>query len=74
MAPAAVPARKKLIQRAAPDRSQRLRRVFQFAFLLLNVWIGVQFYLFVRFYESGGRAACTSTGRRGWRAGCRLRR
>jgi polyferredoxin len=26
----------------------------QFAFLLLNVWIGVQFYLFVRYFETGG--------------------
>jgi len=27
----------------------------QFAFLLLNVWIGIQFFLFVRYYENGGR-------------------
>ena len=43
-------------QRAAPDRSQALRRGFQLAFLALNVWIGVEFYLFVRYYETGGRA------------------
>ena len=47
--------RKKLIRRQAVDRSQLLRRIFQWAFLLLNVWIGVEFYLFVRFYESGGQ-------------------
>jgi polyferredoxin len=33
-----------------------LRRAVQFAFLLLNLWIGVQFYLFVRYYESGGQS------------------
>ena len=32
----------------------RLRRWFQAAFLILNIWIGVEFYLFVRYYESGG--------------------
>jgi polyferredoxin len=26
------------------------------AFLLLNVWIGIQFFLFVRYYESGGHS------------------
>lgn len=55
-APTAPAARKKLKGRAAPDRSQRLRRIFQWSFLLLNVWIGAQFYLFVRFYESGGQS------------------
>lgn len=32
----------------------RIRRSVQVAFLLLNVWIGVQFYIWVRFFESGG--------------------
>ena len=45
----------KLLRRAAPDHSQRLRRAFQLAFLALNVWIGIEFYLFVRYYETGGR-------------------
>ncbi len=57
MTPAAAvppPPKKKLIRRQAVDRSQLLRRIWQWAFLLLNVWIGVEFYLFVRFYESGG--------------------
>jgi polyferredoxin len=40
--------------RAPPDRTQRWRRAFQAAFLALNVAIGVQFWLFVRFFESGG--------------------
>lgn len=40
--------------RAPPDRTQRWRRALQLAFLLLNVAIGVQFWLFVRHLESGG--------------------
>jgi polyferredoxin len=48
-------AKKKLDKRRGPDRSQRLRRGFQLAFLALNLWIGAQFVLFVRYYELGGR-------------------
>ncbi len=36
------------------DHSQLLRRAVQFAFAALNVWIGVEFYLFVRYWETGG--------------------
>jgi polyferredoxin len=36
------------------DRSQSLRRGVQAGFLLLNLWIGGQFYLFVRYWERGG--------------------
>ena len=45
---------KKLIRRSSPDNSRKLRRAVQLAFAALNVWIGVQFYLFVRYYETGG--------------------
>ncbi len=48
------PQDKKAFVRAPPDRTQRWRRRFQGAFLLLNVAIGVQFWLFVRYFESGG--------------------
>ena len=60
--------RKKLIQRASPDRSQPLRRAFQVAFLALNVWIAVEFYLFVRFYETGGQTVWSPRppGVEGW--------
>lgn len=51
------PREKKAFVRAPPDRSQRWRLGFQVAFLLLNVVIGVQFWRFVRFFESGGRHA-----------------
>ena len=63
--------KKKLLRKRSADRSQALRRGMQAVFLALNVWIGVQFYLFVRYYESGGHRVFAS-GRRGWRAGCRL--
>ena len=33
-----------------------VRRGVQAAFLALNAWIGVQFYLWVRYFESGGAA------------------
>ncbi len=48
------PARKKLLRRRTGDRSQALRWTVQSLFFALNVWIGVEFYLFVRHYETGG--------------------
>ncbi|MDE3197430.1 MAG: 4Fe-4S binding protein [Acidobacteriota bacterium] len=59
---------KKLARRAPPDRSQALRRAFQFSFLALNVWIGAQFFVFVRYYERGGTtmAAQRPAGVEGW--------
>jgi polyferredoxin len=53
--PAVPRPRKKLVRRAARDRSQRLRLAVQIAFLALNVFIGAQFYLFVRYFETGGQ-------------------
>lgn len=52
--PVGCSARKTWLRRTDPDTSQRLRHAVQAGFLLLNVWIGVQFYLFVRFFELGG--------------------
>ena len=46
--------KKKLIKRTDHDYSQLTRRTFQIAFLLLNVWIGGIFYLWVRQFEPGG--------------------
>ena len=65
---AAAPIRRKIIHRAAADTSQRLRRGFQLGFLALNVWIGVEFYWFVRYYETGGRLPWASRppGVEGW--------
>ena len=66
--PAAVVLRKKLIQRKDRDYSQGLRRVYQFAFFLMNVWLGGQFYLWVRHYETAGASAYVSrpAGVEGW--------
>ncbi len=60
--------RKRLGKHAVPDRSQGLRHAFQLVFLLLNLWIGVEFYLFVRYYETGGRTvwAGRPAGVEGW--------
>ncbi|HLJ79350.1 MAG TPA: 4Fe-4S binding protein [Acidobacteriaceae bacterium] len=49
--------KKKLVRRAKPDRSQRIRRAVQWGFAALNLWIGLQFYFWVRGYEQGGHAA-----------------
>jgi polyferredoxin len=59
---------KKIRRRSAPDRSQRLRRTFQLAFLALNLWIGAQFVLFVHYYESGGHGVRVARppGVEGW--------
>ena len=48
--------RNKLAKRAPPEHSQLLRHSIQAAFFLLNLWIGVQFYLWVRYYETAGRS------------------
>ena len=59
---------RKLWKRRLPDRAQFLRWGFQAAFLLLNVWIGIEFYLFVRYHETGGASAWASRppGVEGW--------
>jgi len=58
MAPIPVPApqspRKKLIRRTFPDQSQLIRHSLQLAFIALNAWIAVQFFLWVRYFERGG--------------------
>src|ERR1022692_3543412 len=68
VAPPPKPIRKKLVRRGGPDRSQTLRRAVQLAFFALNAWIGIEFYLFVRYYETGGRSiwAARPPGVEGW--------
>ena len=61
--------RKRLIRRRiAPDHSQAIRRSFQGAFLLLNVWVGAAFYLWVRGFETGlhDRTTTRPAGVEGW--------
>jgi polyferredoxin len=53
-APAPARRTKKSFTRREPGNAQLVRGSVQAAFLLLNLWIGVRFYLFVRYYESGG--------------------
>ena len=58
--PAKASPKKKLIRRTGRDYSQAIRRSYQFAFLLLNVWLGGIFYIWVRHFETG---ASTRTAR-----------
>jgi polyferredoxin len=44
------------VRRDDRDRSQVIRRGFQSAFLLLNAYLGIIFYLWVRQFEPGGAA------------------
>ena len=45
------PGKKKLVRRTAPDRSQRIRQVVQGLFVALNLFLGLQFFLWVRSFE-----------------------
>src|SRR5579884_4003975 len=56
VAPRAPRPKKPFVRRFAPDRSQRVRRIVQFSFLALNLWLGVQFVLWVRYYDLQGNA------------------
>jgi len=60
--------KKKLIRRTAQDHSQLVRRTFQAAFLLLNVWLGGVFYFWVRGFETGAssRNIAPPPGIEGW--------
>jgi polyferredoxin len=64
----AKPIRKKLIRRDGHDYSQPLRLTVQILFAALNLWIGVQFYLWVRWAEGEGQAFEVSrpAGVEGW--------
>jgi len=46
--------KKQLVRRIAPDRSQQIRQVVQWLFVALNGWLGIQFYLWARYFERGG--------------------
>jgi polyferredoxin len=46
--------KKTLMRRLSPDRSQQSRRAVQFAFLLLNLFLGIKFVMWVRYFESRG--------------------
>lgn len=61
-------AKKKLVRRMLQDRSQRIRHLVQWAFVVLNAWLGVQFYLWVRYFERGGHGLYVPrpAGAEGW--------
>jgi len=67
--PAPIRPKRELVRRTDREYSQRLRRGYQFAFLLMNVWLGGQFYLWVRHFETAGQSAFVSRPP-GVRAGC----
>ena len=48
---------KKKIIRNTESKVQKYRFYIQIAFVLLCIWIGIDFYLFVHYLESGGKAA-----------------
>ena len=54
--PTPAPAKKPFIRRHLLDHSQRIRHTIQIAFLALNAWLGLQFYLWARYYETNGRS------------------
>ena len=60
--------KKILVRRLRPDRSQPVRQIVQGLFVALNAWMGVQFYLWVRYYERGGHGLYVSrpAGVEGW--------
>jgi len=60
--------KKRFVRRQERDRSQLLRKYVQRVFFALNVWIGVEFYLWVRYYETGGRGIAVERppGVEGW--------
>ncbi len=59
--------KKKLVRRTGRDYSQALRRTFQAAFLLMNVWLGGVFYVWVRQFETSSPAQLSRpAGVEGW--------
>jgi polyferredoxin len=68
MAASPTSARVNLIRRLAPDRSQRTRRLIQGFFVLLNLWLGVQFFLWFRSLERGDATTSITRppGAEGW--------
>ena len=67
--PLPFPVKKKpLVRRFTPDRSQRTRHIVQGVFLVLNGWLGIQFYLWARYFERGGSGieVARPAGIEGW--------
>jgi polyferredoxin len=60
--------KKPFIRRHLLDHSQRVRHTVQTAFLALNAWLGLQFYLWVRYFETNGQSRYVNrpAGVEGW--------
>ena len=60
--------RKVFARRRAPDRSQRVRHIAQLIFVALNGWLGLQFLVWVRYFEHGGQGLYLPrpAGAEGW--------
>jgi polyferredoxin len=58
----------RFVRRLRTDNSQQVRRVVQGLFLVLNGWLGLQFFLWVLWLERGGQgtAFVHPTGVEGW--------
>jgi polyferredoxin len=54
--PTAPSPKKPFIRRHLLDHSQRIRHTVQIAFLALNAWLGLEFFLWVRYYETNGHS------------------
>ena len=66
--PRGEPIKNKQVRRTEPDRSQRIRLIVQGLFILLNVFLGAQFYRFVQFFETSaiGAHVARPAGVEGW--------
>jgi polyferredoxin len=60
--------RNQLIRRSSPDHSQQIRHTAQGLFVALNLWLGIQFFLWVRYFEQGGAGLFVPrpAGAEGW--------
>ena len=60
--------KKTLIRRLHPDRSQTVRHMVQWAFVALNLWLGLEFLLWARYFEHGGTGLFVArpSGVEGW--------
>ena len=67
-APEAAAGKKKQVRRLEPDRSQRVRLIVQSVFILLNIFLCAQFFLFVRYFETAqvGPHVSRPAGVDGW--------
>jgi polyferredoxin len=60
--------KKTILRRSMTVNSQRIRHLVQWLFVALNAWLGVQFILWVRYFELGGGGLYVSrpAGAEGW--------